>query len=149
MTISPRASYNLPNDGRCPHCGAPLEVGPATPPHHAEAICIDCGFGGRPLHIAFLVDPTKPDRAKSRRDANAAWKSLHQDEDGSVMCVICLETSHRRPDLSFAVDHVIPLGPPFGGPDTFENTRILCSDCHTIRHVLERSARRRRTDTAA
>jgi hypothetical protein len=132
--IGTRDDYELPHDGVCPSCGAPLEVATAPPPHHAQAVCIDCGFGGEPVHRGWLRDPLKPDAGRARRDHNTAWRSHHTDPDGGVTCAWCLASS-RDKQCAFDVDHIVPLGPPHGGIDELSNTRILCADCHQKRHA--------------
>lgn len=64
--LSPRSDYNLPHNGACPDCSNPLEVAPATPPHHAMAVCIDCGDGLNCAFRGWLEPPPRLRRAWRR-----------------------------------------------------------------------------------
>jgi len=74
-----------------------------------------------------------------KKKNNPNYRKLHK-KDGELVCELCgiSESEAKEMGFHFAEDHII--AEEFGGDDTFENSRPLCSICH-----YEKTARENRT----
>jgi len=97
-------------------------------PHWGRRECIDCG--------GYIRWETKPDGERKHRPAPAR-RLVHRFSRG--FCEMCLRREDELPHgQQLEAHHVIPFSASeaaqFGfdgpGPDTRENTWILCTPCH-------------------
>jgi transcription elongation factor Elf1 len=141
--------------------GVPAELDVRRPAGRAHA-CRRCGSTDvrvderddpdKPIGLACQTCgaytwPPKPGNENRRRDRNPKHrKQWRQRLRGVLVCAWCGVTEQQT-RAGFEVDHVEAL--EHGGADTFENTWVLCRNCHTRRHadrctvahLLGRSAR--------
>jgi hypothetical protein len=88
--------------------------------------CADCGS---------YTWPPKPGNEQRRRDRNTKWrKQWTASLGGELVCTWC-RVRQGQTRCVFAVDHITPL--EAGGVDAFENTMVLCANCHTTRHAAQ------------
>lgn len=93
--------------------------------HYGQASCPRCG------KIQWIPNPNNE---KKQRANNQAFKNRHRAKTGKLVCAFCGmdETAyHRYNNQNFELDHIIPLED--NGPDTFDNTQILCFVCHDFK----------------
>lgn len=119
----------------CRFCGSTEtveELMPQGSQNYSKISCLSCE--------RFLKWGRKPENVGSRRDNNHTWKEMHLKTHGKFKCVWCgAETwlFEKRFGWQFQCDHIVPLSE--GGKDEFENTQILCFECHE-----DKTARRKR-----
>lgn len=91
--------------------------------HYSRLICSSCGaFGGWGKH---------PNNEEAKRKNNNKWKYRHREGLGQFICSWCGVDESIYKDFHtyrFQLDHVVQLSE--GGRDEFENTQILCFECH-------------------
>lgn len=95
-------------------------------PHYAKLICKDCG-----KWFKFISKPDNEE--KERRPHNNNYRKLHKKKDKCLLCSFCGITD-KDGNFLFELDHIVPLEKD--GGDIFENTRILCNHCHTLRKTV-------------
>jgi hypothetical protein len=84
---------------------------------------------------ALLIDDTPRERR------NPAWRKQWLRR-GALCCSWCDVTEADAPGVKFEIDHVEGIAQ--GGPDEFENTRVLCVTCHRLRATMQAHTRRMR-----
>lgn len=77
---------------------------------------------------------TEPDRLRGRKATKRRRYVLKRDE---FTCHLCGQV---RLAADLVADHVIPLSQ--GGPDTTENLKACCLDCHQVKSLEEAKAGR-------
>lgn len=98
-------------------------------PHYGEYRCNVCD-----RQNGFIK---KPENAEKRTDNNATWIRKWKDK-GPLFCATCGIKESDLIGIRFECDHVRQLED--GGEDCFENTVMLCSNCH-----VEKTIRWKRT----
>lgn len=98
-------------------------INPEGSLHYGAIRCSSCN--------TFLGNMRKPENADMVRRKNDKWKQRHIEKHGKLECVWCGVTEDyfiHRFGWQFQVDHIKPISE--NGPDSFENTQILCFVCH-------------------
>ena len=93
-------------------------------PHYGEYRCETCG-----RQNGYIK---KPENAEKRTDKNPAWISRWRDK-GTLFCATCGIKEGDIPGVRFECDHIRQLED--GGQDIFENTVMLCSNCHVEKTI--------------
>lgn len=78
-------------------------------------------------------------QSKRKKGKAAIWRA-RRIKQTKGHCQRC--NFHDPTGKVFELDHIIPLED--NGPDTFENTWLLCKDCHNDKTSAEQTIRRRK-----
>lgn len=114
----------------CPKCGSTdWQLDRSHIDHHGHGIrCASCGY---------FLKWTGKGKAKAN---NKKFRALHK-KDGELICDLCgiTENEAKRLGWHFEMDH--REAENFGGEDSHENSRPLCSPCHYQKTALEHRTR--------
>ena len=114
-------------DFACRRCGS-------TDVHVDERDDPDKPYGIRCFVCKAYTWPPKSENETKRRDHNSRWRKIWRQQASEFTCTWCrVRASQTR--CNFDVDHIIPL--EAGGKDEWENTMVLCRNCHTVRHAMQ------------
>lgn len=95
------------------------------------------GYGIRCASCGNFLRWTGKGKAKAN---NQKFRAIHK-QNGDMVCDLCgiTETEAKKLGWHFELDH--REAEIFGGEDTLENSRPLCSPCHYQKNALEHRTR--------